>query len=310
MSLIKSIFIKADESDVTKSIISSGTTAIIVWQIDNIIYMASSGDSTALLIQWNYNDHNNDHTNQTSSPSYRIIQSAIKHKPGDPMERKRIESNGGYVYMPISITGGYESSRVIFLVPINETKGIQQQLPVPSGNNKEEDNNDDNMYIQMGIAMSRSIGDLEAKRRHLLIPDPSIVTIDLNDYYDNINDDNQNNKLKESSSSKHSSNKNNIKSQFFVILATDGLFDVLQPDEIIIPIGRAMFDHHHMSTSTSSYNIHNTTRKTNTTNNTTPTSLLRTTCEEIIHQAKIKWSIETQDTYRDDISLLVKHIQM
>jgi serine/threonine protein phosphatase PrpC len=162
---IRNIFRTIDTESIIAKVPGGGSTAAIVFQKRNMIYMASVGDSSAFLIQWfpstiatTTETYNHD-TNGKPLP-YAIVTSAVQHKPGNPTERKRIEENGGTVYIPSDTVR--ESSRVIY------------QSYDTNGN-----------AVQTGLAMSRSLGDVHAKDLHVVISDPDIVSFDLSNENDN-----------------------------------------------------------------------------------------------------------------------------
>lgn len=263
--LTESCYLQTDQHDSIRTIPNSGTTAITIWQEGTVLHIASSGDSVAYIIQWNTNTSNNN--------NYRIIAEARKHKPADPMERARIEGNGGQVYIP---PNGH-SSRVLFTMPMLD-----------------ENQQDTGMYVQMGIAMSRSIGDQEAKDRNLLIPNPTIVSVDLLSTTSTSSTTSSTAGTLDGPNDSHNNNGDDDASDgFFIIMATDGLLDVLDPVVVITTIGNALY-----------YN--DDPKETAT----AKANRLHAACQELLENAKKRWAIETQNLYRDDISLLVKRIEL
>jgi serine/threonine protein phosphatase PrpC len=248
-ALIRTAFLETDQGEIS-TVPQAGTTAIAVLQMPipestgrsqkrhSRLYVASTGDSTALVIQWKPST-SQEVPSTTQSEIYRILGTTVHHKPGDPKERARIEANGGTVYIPWNPS---ESSRVIYTIP-----GPPR--------------------IQMGLAMSRSLGDADAKRQQLIIPDPDIITIDF------IQDDDD-----------------DEDSQYFVILATDGVMDHLTFDEVIVPLGKALFDQKLPRNGNSSV-------------------VLYETCQSILEKAESQWAMLTNNMYRDDMSLVVKKIE-
>jgi serine/threonine protein phosphatase PrpC len=262
-SVIRAAFLETDQGEIS-TIPQAGTTAIVVLQIPILestppersqklhtrLYVASTGDSTAMVIQWkptaSISQRSKEEQQRFSKPQpttqselYNILGTAVHHKPGDPKERARIESKGGTVYIPWNPS---ESSRVIYTIP-----GPPR--------------------LQMGLAMSRSLGDADAKRQQLIVPDPDIVTIDVFQDDDG-NDD----------------------SQYFVILATDGVMDHLELDEVIVPLGKALFDHEQPRSGKNSVTLYET-------------------CQSILEKAASQWATLTNNNYRDDMSLVVKKIE-
>ena len=119
--------------------------------------------------------------------------------------------------------------------------------------------------IQTGLAMSRSLGDTAAKELRVVISDPDIMTFTLPE-----------------------SNSGN----YFVILASDGIMDVTKLDDLIIPIGYALY---HARTSSGSTIINALS--------------LSSTCRNIVQQAIETWEYETGNQYRDDMSLVVHKVR-
>jgi len=81
------------------------------------------------------------------------VQFAVRHKPADPEEKKRIEAAGGEVVQPF----GDPSSRVI----IPSAKGPM---------------------FDTALAMSRCMGDNDGKLAGFLIAEPSIQVVNVKDY--------------------------------------------------------------------------------------------------------------------------------
>ncbi|GAX13123.1 hypothetical protein FisN_17Hh052 [Fistulifera solaris] len=86
-STIRESFLETDASPEIKTVTDGGTSAVIAWRIGTRVYLASTGDSTGMLV------HYQDGTSQ-------VVLEAIKHKPADPLERARIEAAGGTVLIP------------------------------------------------------------------------------------------------------------------------------------------------------------------------------------------------------------------
>lgn len=202
-TIIKEIFHKIDTSSIIAQVPRGGSTAVIVLHYQNTVFIASTGDSTAYLIQWSGTTGSKtvsattsiSTTNNQKKLPYTIIKSAIHHKPSNPLERKRIESNGGQVYIPPQ--DSHESSRVIY-------KSL----------------NRDGKVMQTGLAMSRSLGDTTAKELQVVISDPDVITFTLPD------------------PTKHTVDHDN----YFIILASDGIMDVTKTSDLIISIGEALYD--------------------------------------------------------------------
>jgi len=109
-----------------------------------------------------------------------IIYLTKQHKPHMPEERARIETAGGRVMLPQSPG---DTSRVI----------------IPIGT------------IELGLAMSRSLGDHEAKRMGV-IAEPTVDVVNLTD-----------------------------KQLLFAVAATDGIFDFIPIQDVADHLGRALY---------------------------------------------------------------------
>lgn len=145
-----------------------------------------------------------------------------------------------------------------------------------------QDPNDGKYGVGLALSTSRSIGDAIGKKEGL-IATPEIDIVDINDYY------------KQSSSSSPEEEKQRRKedSEWFAIVASDGLLDVLSPQIIVEYIGRVLYKD---------------TRYNNKNSKTKMTPL--EACERIIREASAIWAkapIEGS-VYRDDITLGVSKI--
>lgn len=271
-NILHTAFLETDQGRIAH-VVEAGTAAVVVWREGSTVHLASAGDSTAVLVQWLGDDDDDGkklpwlqqqkqqfrnwlpwHRSGSAekdgeSSSYKILASAVKHKPGDPMERARIEANGGFVRIPFNPT---ESSRVVY--EMKRASGIS---------------------VQTALAMSRALGDSDAKKNNLVIADADVVSVDLRDYY---TDD-------ESNSSRSNTNR------FFVILASDGVMDMMPWPDVILPLGKALFP-----------------EASDTVDGTVDNTLYRT-CQSIMNKAASGWSRRTFNSYRDDMSLAVKKIE-
>ena len=122
---------------------ASGTTCVIVIQLEEKIICANAGDSRAIII---YDDSNNKNLSNT-----KVYPLSYDCKPENPFERERIIENGGTVEQAEDENGiGVGPYRVW-------VKG--EEYP--------------------GLAMSRCIGDLNAKKIGV-IPYPQIIEYEIN----------------------------------------------------------------------------------------------------------------------------------
>jgi serine/threonine protein phosphatase PrpC len=250
-NIMKQSFQNIDSTGVISKVPRGGSTAIIAFQWGSWVHIASVGDSTAVVVQWlNTATQKSERQQSNNGPRYKILGSAVKHKPGDPVERNRIEANGGSVYIPLNPK---ETSRVLYNV---------QDI--------------DGRTVQTALAMSRSLGDTSAKEQNLVIADPDVVSIDLSGFRstDNV-----------------SSAVNQIAStdRFFVILASDGVTDMVLLDDVIERVGHTMYNHLPLD-------------------KTDKNLMLITTCRSVVSDAIQAWRRATNNNYRDDISLVVQEI--
>ena len=121
----------------------SGTTCILVFQLDEHLICANTGDSRAILI---YDESPNNNLTQT-----KVFPLSIDAKPENPDEKERIIANGGEVEKMVDEDNIGVGPYRIWI------KG--EQYP--------------------GIAMSRSIGDMDAKTVGV-IPNPQFIEYTLN----------------------------------------------------------------------------------------------------------------------------------
>ena len=138
--IISNIYIDAD-NEIKKekfNVDNSGTTCVIVFQLEEYIICANAGDSRAILI---FDEKNNENLNYT-----KVFQLSYDCKPENPSERQRINNSGGSVEQVEDEFGTREGPYRVWI------KG--QDYP--------------------GLAVSRSIGDSDAKKIGV-IPNPQIV---------------------------------------------------------------------------------------------------------------------------------------
>ncbi len=101
---IRESFLETDASPEIQTVKDGGTSAVIAWRIGTNVYLASTGDSTGMLV------HYQDGTSK-------VVLEAIKHKPADPLERARIEAAGGAVLIPEDTE---LTSRVVYTTRLGE----------------------------------------------------------------------------------------------------------------------------------------------------------------------------------------------
>jgi serine/threonine protein phosphatase PrpC len=217
LTILKESFLRADQSQSTPQ---AGTTAVLALQIGRSLYLASAGDSTALLVRY------------SPRRGVTIVAEAVKHKPADPEERKRIEAAGGRIMIPQGA-----SSRVVY----RTAQGLD-----------------------MALAMSRSLGDLDGKGPGYLTAEPSIVVV------------------QDLAQVVGASNPNDDKSFLFLIVASDGVMDMVPTEKVASVLGKA---------------LENPDR-----------TALSQACQNLLEQAARQWAVQMMGTYRDDMTLLVTRL--
>eukprot|EP01082_Thalassiosira_pseudonana_P002820 g3269.t1 g3269 contig12:1746319-1747971(+) len=229
----KEAFQEVDDNEPVKG--TGGSTASVIFYpgTGSKLYLANVGDSTIILAR-----------RSKSMGESTIVKQNRKDKPHLEDERKRIESAGGQVFIPPSLSMQHDASDY----------GPQEssRLLIPVGGQ------------QMALAMSRSIGDFDGKSVGL-IAEPTVEIFEVNEYYTN----------------------NNIgadDSEWFVVIASDGMYDVIPPDEVVQHLGQSLYGENDES------------------------SLLES-CELLIRKAGRLWMKASVGTpYRDDITLGVSQV--
>lgn len=232
-----STFLAVDSTEPVKgSGASGGSTSSTIFYpgVGSKLVMANAGDSTTIIAHFS-----------RSSQVATITKQNRKDKPHLEEERKRIEDAGGQVYIPFQLPssnyGPKESSRLL--------------ITLPGG-------------FQLGLAMSRSIGDAEGKAFGLTA-EPTVEIFDVQQYY-----------------SDHQFSEEQIEdSEWFVVIASDGVYDVLPPEKVVQRLGKALYNGEKLDA-------------------------LRT-CEQLIREASRLWiKASIGQAYRDDITLGVSNIQL
>ena len=144
--IIKQSFISVDQQLKSQNYDSkdSGTTCVLIVQIGNHIICANVGDSRAIVVLDENNDKN---INQ-----FKVVPLSIDYKPEIPEERNRILMSGGLVEQAMNSVGIRTGPYRIF--------APGKDYP--------------------GLAMSRSIGDLEGKNFGV-IAEPGIIEYNIDD---------------------------------------------------------------------------------------------------------------------------------
>ncbi|KAL7528437.1 hypothetical protein ACHAWF_002556 [Thalassiosira exigua] len=161
-----------------------------------------------------------------------------KHKPHLEDERKRIERAGGQVMIPPGLLEG------------NESEGLKDTsrviIPDPTGN----------PFGGLALAMSRSIGDFDG-RSVGLIAEPEVDAFEVDEHVEPGKEDD---------------------AEWFVVVASDGLYDVLAPEVVVSYLGGSLFDPENAMAPLEA-------------------------CERLIREASRKWTTLSPMPYRDDITL-------
>ena len=190
--VFKATFLKIDANEPIQGS-GGGTTASTFFYpgIGPNLYLANVGDSTTIIAHYS-----------TSSRRSTIVKQNRRDKPHLPEERKRIEESGGTVYIPFQLKtkgsqGPEESSRLLITLEDGST---------------------------LGLAMSRSIGDVEGKKFGL-VAEPTVDVFDVEQYY--LEQQFSKQQMKES--------------EWFAAVASDGLYDVIPRIEVIQSLGESLF---------------------------------------------------------------------
>ena len=154
--LIENIFLDAD-MQIRKEKFDykgSGTTCIIIIQLEEKIICANTGDSRAIIVYNKSSNNNNKNNNKKNIlGNSKVFPLSYDCKPDLPNERKRIYEHGGVV-----------------------EKALDEY--------DEEEEGPFRVYIKgedyPGLAMSRSIGDIDAKKIGV-IPNPQFIEYTIND---------------------------------------------------------------------------------------------------------------------------------
>lgn len=172
---------EANEALPPETSIMGGCTANIVLRLGKTLYMSNVGDSYSYLVTYTtptkmFHDYKKvDDLQPHLQGNITIHHKNIRHKPHLPDENSRILSLGGRIHVPPPPKNPMGSRVIVKSTVHNE---------------------------DVGLAMSRSIGDLEWTKVGV-IPTPDVDVIDLNEMLERLSDT----------------------SKLFVVVASDGLFD-------------------------------------------------------------------------------------
>lgn len=271
--LFHTTYLEIDQGQMAE-IPRAGTTALTVLQQGSMVYLASAGDSTAVLVQWlGYGGDAEQQQQQQSASSQK--------KSKEPWYRrlwnnKRGSSSGGAparddVNLPYKILASSVKHKPADLTEKIRIEAAGGMVHIPFDPNQSSRvvypvrDEASGMMMQMALAMSRSLGDKDGKQLGVVVADPDVVTVDLKD---------------------HISSENNNNNRFFVVLASDGVTDMVPDIDAIAPLGRALYEGDNSS------------------------SLLHSTVQGILTSAVEQWSLASGYSYRDDISLTVQKLEL
>ena len=256
-------FVEVDATEPVKG--SAGSTAAFLFYpgIGTNIYIANTGDSTIIICTYN-----------KSTKTTNIIYQNRKHKPHLVDERRRIESLGGRVMIPPSLL-------------LNDKLGLIND----NTNDKEEDSmimKESSRVIipgshgnQLALAMSRSIGDYDGKRVGITAI-PEIDVLDITSHHV-IEQEQEQIGIEDT--------------QFFVIAASDGLYDVIPQHIVTSFISRSLF---HLDSN----------NKEGEEEESVSSPLVA--CERLVREASRLWiqAESGMNQYRDDITVSVSIIDV
>ena len=223
--------------DTSAPVSGAGATATSVLRIGNRIYHINTGDSQSFLGYY-----------IKSKKESGVAFITTEHKPHLPEEKARIEAMGGTVMLPPPAPPGVNlkmSSRVFCMLPNG---------------------------MQLGLAMSRSIGDPEAGKLGV-IPTPDITVLSLSGTRAEI-------------ATKAGVDATDV--EMFAVVASDGIYDHVEPDEVASVLASALYDG----------------EKPPGKDKWSPLIAV----EDLIMISSKRWLENLDQAYRDDISLAVSRI--
>lgn len=243
--ILKDIFIHVDKTAPQTSM-SGGCTASVALQLGSKIFLANAGDSATIVA-----------AHRGWNETAHIVYQTREDKPDLPGERERIEKAGGRVQIPESYEYG-ESSRVVYMSP-------------STGGN-------------IGLAMSRSIGDWEAPG---VTAEPIVDVLDLRELA----------KIVMAGKEEFDCEAEGVECgppdiNFFIVSATDGLLDFVEPHIISDKVGVTFFGRPDLQDRQSGLG----------------SGHAHLAAEELIYAAAKGWHDEMKGSYRDDITIAVSKV--
>jgi serine/threonine protein phosphatase PrpC len=250
-------FVEVDATEPVKG--SAGSTAALLFYpgTGTNIYIANTGDSTIIICTYN-----------KSTKTTNIIYQNRKHKPHLVDERRRIESLGGRVMIPPSLEVGLMNDNTNDKEEDSMIMKESSRVIIPGSHGN-----------QLALAMSRSIGDYDGKRVGITaIPEIDVLDI----------------------TSHHVVEQEQVgieDTQFFVIAASDGLYDVIPQHIVTSFISRSLF---HLDSN----------NKEGEEEESVSSPLVA--CERLVREASRLWiqAESGMNQYRDDITVSVSIIDV
>ena len=241
--ILKDVFLEVDKSAPDASH-SGGCTGSVALQLGSKLFLANAGDSqTIVAAHLGWNE------------TVQVLYATREDKPDLPDERERVEKAGGRVQIPQSMDDG-DSARVVYR---------------PPGSNSE-----------VGLAMSRSIGDWDAPG---VTAEPIVDVLDLKEL------------ARTAMSSKNDFDCDAAEIEcgpstvnFFIVSATDGLMDFVTQEAVAETVGVTFFGRPESQHAQNSVEGHGAGHA-------------HLAAEQLIFIAAKGWHDAMQGHYRDDITI-------
>ena len=184
---IEEEFFQAKCTDSLEDSDKSGSCALITILYDNKIYIANIGDSRAII---------------SMNGGTKVRQLTIDHKPDNLKEFERAIKNGSKVYLDDNDDPDRDESKIEF---------IKDKVELEKMKEIKEESEEEKIFrvYPCDLAVSRTIGDIKAKKKEFggipgtIISVPEVFVYDINN-----NDD-------------------------FIVMGCDGIFDDLSNEEVI-----------------------------------------------------------------------------
>lgn len=248
-----------------------------------------SGDSFSFIIAIKKQQKE---SSENNNKAY-VLYETREDKPHLASERERIEKMGGHVYIPTKEEEDLgDSSRVYFI-----SGGSKKKISKIGGDSmdekeeEDEDEEDDDEGRYVGLAMSRSLGDWDAKKAGV-ISDPTVDVLDLSRGIDSLIQD----KISDYDSS--NSDSSNEDWYLFAVSASDGLMDYTTPQEVA-----DKFVHEFVA-----YTNNNNEEEENEDDPQFLSALLTSLCYDLVVHSAMGWYDDEHGSYRDDIAIAISEL--